>query len=202
VAGTSVRRLVALSVLVVSLALPASALAASVHVRVEGRTQTIYGPTAPTLTGANALDALESASLAGEFYYHVTKTSFGSYVDQVARYGGSASTGWVFKVNDVSPPVGADAVTLKDGDRVLWYYAEFGATGGPPTLTLRAAAGGCYTATAYDDTGKAVSVAGLTLRVGSKRTVAVKGGQACPGPHPGLLVRAVAPSAVRSNALR
>jgi len=24
-------------------------------------------------------------------------------------------------VNGVSPPVGADAVTLKDGDRVLWY---------------------------------------------------------------------------------
>jgi len=200
VARTSVQRLVAL--LVLSLVLPASALAAAVHVRVEGKTQTIYGPTEPTLAGTNALDALESASLAGEFYVHVTQTSFGPYADQVGRYGGSGSAGWVFKVNDASPPVGADAVQLKDGDRVLWYYAEFGATGGPPTLTLRAAKGGCYSATAYDDGGKGVALAGLSLRVGSKRTVAVTNGKACPGPHPGLLVRATAPTAVRSNALR
>ena len=59
---------------------------------------------------ANAQDALEQASLAGEFYYHVTATGFGPYVDQVGRYGGTASSGWVFKVNDASPPVGADKV--------------------------------------------------------------------------------------------
>ena len=83
-------------------------------------------------------------------------TSFGPYVDQVGRYGGSASSGWVFKVNDVSPPVGADKVQLNDGDPVLWYYADFGPTGGPPTLTVKAGAGkGCYTAHALDDDGKA-----------------------------------------------
>ena len=44
-----------------------------VHVRVEGKTRTIFGPTEPALSvNANALDALDSASLAGEFYYHVT----------------------------------------------------------------------------------------------------------------------------------
>src|SRR5215218_8596673 len=141
------------------------------------------------------------AALAGEFYYHVTTTGFGPYVDQVARYGGAASSGWVFKVNNGSPPVGADAVVLKDGDRVLWYYADFGPNGGPPTLFVKKAARGCYAVTAFDDNGKTTATPGVALRVGSKRTVAVKGGQACPGPHPGLLVRAVAPGAVRSNAL-
>src|SRR5436309_8110553 len=111
-------------VLIVVLVLPATALAATVKVRVEGKSQTLFGPTEVTVTASNALDALEEASILGELYYHVTTTSFGPYVDQVGRYGGSSSSGWVFKVNDASPPVGADKVTLKDGDRVLWYYAD------------------------------------------------------------------------------
>ena len=39
----------------------------------EGKTTTIFGATEPALTtGTNALAALDAASLAGEFYYHVT----------------------------------------------------------------------------------------------------------------------------------
>jgi hypothetical protein len=195
-------RTVALAALAALLVVPVAA-AASVHVRVEGKTQTLYGPTEPTLQGGNALQALDSASLAGELYYHVTTTSFGPYVDRVGLYGGTASSGWVFKVNGVSPPVGADQVQLKDGDIVLWYYADFGQTGGPPTLVLKKASGNsCYSVVAQDDTGKTVALAGVTLRIGSKRTASVTGGKACIGPHPGVLVRAVAPGAVRSNALR
>jgi hypothetical protein len=83
----------------------------------------------------------------------------------------------------------------------LWYYADFGPTGGPPTLFVKKAGRGCYAVVAFDDNHKTTATPGVVLRVGSKRTVAVKNGQACPGPHPGLLVRAVAPGAVRSNAL-
>ena len=126
------KRLVALIVL--SLVLPAVAIAANVHVRVEGKTRTIWGTTAPALTATTAKDALEQASIAGEFYYHIAGTSFGPYIDQIGRYAGDSSSGWVFKVNNVSPPVGADAVTLAEGDNVLWYYATFGPNGGPPTL--------------------------------------------------------------------
>ena len=193
-------RTLVLAVLAVLISVPA-ATAASVHVRVEGKTRTLFGPTEPTLQGGNALEAIESASLAGELYYHVTTTSFGPYVDQVGRYGGSASSGWVFKVNGVSPPVGADKVQLKDGDTVLWYYADFGPTGGPPTLLVKKAGANCYTVVAQDDNGKTVSQAGVVLHVGSKRTVKVTAGKACIGPHPGALVRATAPGAVRSNAL-
>ena len=198
------RLLVFLAVVVAALLVVPAAFALRVHVRVEGKTQTIYGSAEPTLeVKANALDALDSASVAGEFYYHVTTTSFGPYVDQVGLYGGDASSGWVFKVDDASPPVGADKVQLKDGDCVLWYYATFGATGGPPTLNVKAAAKkGCYTATAYDDSGKAVALAGVQWHVGSKKTVSAMYGAAfCPGKHTGLLIRATATGAVRSNAV-
>ena len=106
------------------LILPATALAATVHVRIEGKTKTLFAPQEATVTAGNALDALQQASLAGEFYYHITQSSFGNYVDQVGLYGGTADSGWVFKVNNVSPPVGADQVVLNDGDHVLWYYAD------------------------------------------------------------------------------
>jgi Domain of unknown function (DUF4430) len=197
------RRLVVLvAVLATALLVVPAALALRVHVRVEGRTQTIYGSVEPTLNvKANALDALDSASVAGEFYYHVTSTSFGPYVDQVGRYVAGGSNGWVFKVNGVSPPVGADAVTLKDGDRVLWYWATFGPKGGPPTLSLRAGPKrNCYRVLAQDDKGKTTPARGARLHVNG-RSVPASTGSACIGAHRGL-VTATLKGAVRSNAIR
>jgi hypothetical protein len=197
------RRLVVLfAVLVTALLVVPAALALRVHVRVEGKTQTIYGSAEPALTvQANALDALDSASAAGEFYYHVTITSFGPYIDQIGRYVAGATTGWVFKVNGVSPPVGADKVALKDGDRVLWYWATFGPTGGPPTLSLRAGPKrNCYRVLAQDDTGKTKPASGARLLVGG-RSVPARTGSACVGAHRGL-VTATLKGAVRSNAIR
>jgi uncharacterized protein DUF4430 len=190
--------------IVLCLALPGAALAATVKVRVEGKTRTLFGPTEVRVTAATPMEALEQASLIGELYYHLTTTSFGSYVDQVGRYGGDASSGWVFKVDDASPPVGADKVQLKDGDRVLWYFATFGPTGGPPTLRVQPAAKkGCYAATAYDDNGKPATLTRVTWHVGSKKAADAMGGAAfCPGKHRGLLIRATASGAVRSNAVK
>jgi hypothetical protein len=178
------------------------ALAVSVHVRVEGQTTTIYGSAEPLVTVAtNPLDALEAASLAGEFYYHVQDTAFGPYVDQIGRYKAAAETGWVFKVNGALPPVGADKVALKDGDRVLWYYAVFGITGvGPRTLELQRGSGACYRVVARGDDGKAAVPPGAVLHVDG-RSVRAPAGKGCVGRHKGL-VRATAPNTVRSNALR
>lgn len=190
-------------VFIILLVLPAVATAATVKVRVEGKTRTVFGPTEITVDAATPLEALEQASLAGEFYYHVTRTSFGPYIDQIGRYGASASSGWAFKVDDKSPPVGADQVQLANGDRVLWYYADFGATGGPPTLSLKATKQGCYTVHAFDDNGGTATVTGVQLHIGSRRTVdTTPDTAACPGPHPGLLVRATATGAIRSNAVK
>jgi len=191
----------ALAAILAALALLApAALGARVSVRVEGKTTTIFGASEPRFeAGANALDALEAASARGEFFYELKQLSFGPYVSRIGRYPADASSGWVFKVNGTSPPVGADKVTLKDGDRVLWYWATFGDAGGPKTLLLQRRAKGCYRVLAQDDAGKSTPAQGAALLVDGRR-VRTRGGSACPGVHKGL-VRATLAGAVRSNAL-
>jgi hypothetical protein len=177
-----------------------SALGVRASVRVEGRTTTIYGAAEPRLeAGANAMEALEVASARGEFFYELKQTSFGPYVSRIGRYPADSSSGWVFKVNGASPPVGADKVVLKDGDRVLWYWALFGPTGGPKTLVLQRRPKGCYRVMAQDDLGKITPAVGALLLVDGRR-VGTRGGSACPGAHRGL-VRATLAGAVRSNAV-
>ena len=193
------RPLVLVATFAVAGLLVPAALAATVHIRVEGKTQTIFGPGEPRAVGVNALDVLESASRAGEFYYHLTTASFGSYVDQVGSFPGVGDAGWLFKVNGVLPPVGADQVQLKDGDHVLWYYAQFGPTGGPPTLVLRRGAPGCYAATGQDDQGKEAVPSGTAIHVGTRTLPAPVGRVCLKQPHG--LVWATAPGAVRSNRL-
>ena len=193
------RRLVALSVLLV-LVLTPTALAANVKIRVEGKTQTIFGAAQPAVTADNALQALDLASTAGEFYYGTTTGDFGTYVSQIGKYAAAGTAGWVFKVNGVSPPVGADKVTLTDGDVVLWYYATFGPTGGPPTLELQRLPGNCYIVNSVTDAGTRTRAANATLVADGKR-VTTKAGRACIGRHVGV-VRATAPGAVRSNTVK
>ena len=162
-----------------ALVLVPSALAARVHVRVEGKTQTIFGTTEPTLNvTATALDSLEAASFAGEFYYHVTQTSFGPYVDQIGRYPASGSSGWIFKVNGIVPPVGADQVKLKDGDTVLWYWATFSGPAGPLTLEVETSiAHGkrCFYATGRNDAGRASRVRGVVFTLNGQRVSSASG---------------------------
>ena len=195
------RSLALLAVAGLALVLAAAALGATVTVRVEGKTRSIFGSVPVTVDASDPLAALELASTLGEFYVQVTQASFGQYVSQIGKYQGAGAAGWVFKVNGVSPPVGADQVTLKDGDQVLWYYATFSSAGGPPTLALKSAGGNCYTVTSVDDTGKATPAAGAQLHVDGRRALASAAGRACLGRHVGL-VRAYAVGAVRSNAVK
>ena len=194
------RSLVLAATLVAALFLTGVALAAQVTIRVEGKTQSIFGSKPVTIDATNALQALDIASTLGEFYYGITHSSFGDYVSQVGKYPGAGSAGWVFKVNGVSPPVGADQVQLKDGDSVLWYYATFGANGGPPTLDLKALPGNCYSVTSYDDAGKASPAAGAVIHVDGRRVKAADG-KGCVGKHKGL-VRAFSFGTVRSNSAK
>ena len=191
------RRLIVLSLLLAAFLTP-TALAATVKIRVEGKTQTIFGAAQPRVSAGNALQALDTASTAGEFHYALTSSSFGDYVSQIGKYAASGTAGWVFKVNGVSPPVGADKVVLKDGDVVLWYYATFGATGGPPTLDLQRLPRNCYRVDSLDDQGTRTPAATAVL-VSDGRRFRTRQGRACIGKHSGL-VRATAPGAVRSNA--
>ena len=186
---------------VLGLACSCVASAADVKIRVEGNNRTIFAPGERAVTANDALTALEGAAVLGEFYYHVTQTSFGPYVDQIGLFPSAGSAGWVYKVNGVSPPVGADQYVLHDGDHVLWYYALFGPAGGPPTLELRRVKDNCYRVFTVQDAGTRTAATGAVLHVGSKRTVATRSAAACVGRHRGLLVRATLEGAVRSNAL-
>ena len=168
------RRLcILVAVLVAALLVVPVAFALRVHVRVEGKTRTIYGSAEPSLqVGTNALDALESASVAGEFYYHVTATSFGPYVDQIGRYPAGGTSGWIFKVNGIVPPVGADQVTVKDGDTVLWYWATFSGAAGPLTLEVETSivkGKRCFFASGRNDAGRASRVRGVVYTLNSRR---------------------------------
>jgi hypothetical protein len=186
--------------LVLAVLLVPAALAVRVSVRVEGKTTTIFGALqTPFEAGANALQALDAASLRGEFYYHVKTASFGPYVDQIGRYPAEGTSGWVYKVNGVAPPVGADQAQLRNGDRVLWYWATFGQSGGPPTLLLIRRGRNCYRVVAENDAGVDRTATGAVLHVDGRR-VRTRSGRACVGGHKGL-VRATLTGAVRSNAL-
>ena len=91
---------------------------AIVHVLVEGKTQTIFVARPCAHSSQTHLEVLLRPHAPLSSTPTSTNTSFGPYVDQIGYYPGAGSTGWVFKVNGVSPPVGADQVQLKDGDRV------------------------------------------------------------------------------------
>jgi hypothetical protein len=173
------RSLVFLAALAVLLVVVPAALAVRVHVRVEGKTQTIFGATEPTLNvKANALDALDAGSLAGEFYYHVTQSSFGPYVDQIGRFPAAGSNGWVFKVNGIAPPIGADKVVLHDGDTVLWYYATFGGQAGPLTLEVETSlvrGKRCFFATGRNDAGSSSRVRGVVFTLNGRRVASANG---------------------------
>ena len=133
----------------------------------------------------------------------MTQASFGQYVSQIGKYPGAGAAGWVFKVNGaLAAGRRRPGRRSKDGDQVLWYYATFSDTGGPPTLSLKAASANCYVVTSFDDAGKTAPAAGAQLQVDGRRFKAI-------GRRPGLrragtsaLVRAFAVGAVRSNAVK
>lgn len=192
------RRSLVVAVLAALVAVPSALTTTFPHIRIEGREHTIFGPNDPRVAAGNALEALTKASNAGEFFVHVSDTPYGPYVDQIGLYASFGSSGWVYKVNGASPPVGADQYVLKPGDHVLWYWAFFGLNGGPKTLDLKRS-GGCYRVFEQDDQGKETPADGAVLHVDG-RAVMTKAGRACIGPHRGL-VKATLEHDVRSNAL-
>ena len=192
------RSLVCFGVLAVGLVLVASAVAARVHVRVEGKYATLAGRAEPlvtpttgtfsppdgpalTLPQPTALGALDRVTQLWEVYYRVQSTGFGPYVDRIGRRAAAGAAGWVYKVNGVSPPVGADQYVVRAGDRVLWYWADFSA-GSPKTLDLRRASTNCFRAWALDDNGVAVRAKDVFFKVdGGRRHVASASGRICLG---------------------
>lgn len=192
------RLLVVLGGALAAAALASPALGIDVKIRVEGKRVTIWGktdrlvepitgtfspPQGPNVTvaGSTPLGALERASRKGEFFYRVQGTSFGPYVDRIGRRAAAGSSGWVYKVNHASPPVGADQYKLEKGDKVLWYWATFGPSGGPKTLDLARAGRGCFRAFAYDDQGDRSRPKDVVFVRNGHRRIESESGRYCPG---------------------
>lgn len=55
--------------------------------------------------------------------YIIENSTYGLFVKSILGIENKNSDGWCFRVNDVQSSVGASKVNLKDGDKVLWYYA-------------------------------------------------------------------------------
>jgi hypothetical protein len=212
------RRLFAVVALALAIAalVPAAAMALSVHVRVEGPSATVFGAKEPLLTPFTGslpveggdpvmlsqptpLGALQSASAAGGFSYRLTAASFGPYVSAIAGHAAAGSSGWVYKVNGVVPPVGADVSVLKQGDRVLWYWATFGEAGGPPTLDLVRTGRRCFRVFSVNDEGKRTPAGRVVFRLDGRR-IASRSGRLCPVGRWSTL-RATKAGAIRSQVL-
>ena len=210
------RSLACFAVLAVGLVFVGSALAARVHVRVEGRYATLAGraeplvtpttgtfspPDGPELTLADptALGALHRVTQLWEVYYRVQSTDFGPYVDRIGRHAAGGAAGWVYKVNGVMPTVGADQYVVNRGDRVLWYWAEF-SSGSPKTLDLARPSTNCFRAWAVGDSGVRSRAENVVFRIDGRRHVASASGRICLG-RDWHKVRALKTGTIRSQVI-
>lgn len=51
-------------------------------------------------------------------------TVYVSGIDGLKEFDHGPSSGWMYKVNDTPPNIGAGAYRLKAGDQVIWYYVN------------------------------------------------------------------------------
>ena len=161
------------------LAIVGSASAAVVRVRVEGKSQTIFGADATARVGGyrsrrtRVRQRRPASSTTTSSRPASGRTSIRS-----AAIPPRGSSGWAFKVNGASPPVGADKVEVKDGDVVLWYWA----TSPMPAARRRSsspAPGTAATGSGPERRRQMPSPTSATLRVDARR-VAMDSGRACP----------------------
>ena len=105
---------------------------------------------------------------------------FGLIVCRIDAYKGFGNRAWLYKVNHVSPPVGADQRRVGRGDEVLWYFANFSTgrnTGDELALRgvpVAATPGERFEvqALAYDGNGDARPAADVRVRSAAEPTAA------------------------------
>ena len=113
-------------------------LTVTANIRIEGKDETVWtgdvtfsNSTVTTTDGTThylneptALGALDKADKLGEFGYVLTDYGWGLYVEEIAGEPPIGWDGWVYRVNYISPMVGAPDYTLADNDEVLWYFGK------------------------------------------------------------------------------
>ena len=56
---------------------------------------------------------------------YISKTgTYGEFVESIDGIEASAPDGWMFTINDKTPPVGVSTATVKDEDKILWFYGS------------------------------------------------------------------------------
>lgn len=188
-----------LAVLILALAIPASAAAAPrVDLLVVGKQRTLHGPRAVTAKPVTVKVGRRRCRVAATPLAALARTplkvgykDFGScgrkradagalYVRSVAGERERGAGGWVYKVDNRTPTVGAGDVSakLRRGARLLWFWCR---TGGdcqrnldvrPATKAVAPGGTLAVRVRAFDDDGRAVPGAGATVRMGSATAVA------------------------------
>jgi len=93
------------------------------HFRLEGSTSTICDT---QVAGTTALDLVKNAASTCGYTYTITQESYGPYLRAINNDQAQGMSGWLYFVDNISPPVGADTYILEEGDEVLFYYGEWG----------------------------------------------------------------------------
>ena len=181
---------IALLAFAVALSIAAPAFASSVKsvtIRVEGSSATLFtgvravrSTTIADSTGrkheiaANPLAALDLAARIGAFPYVVKESAWGLGVDSVngeLPVPADPYPGWMYRVNGVSLPVGANVATLAVGDEVLWYYGTWDASptvAQPSAKLVKVGRSLRVTAKQLDMQGVGSALSGATVHVGSR----------------------------------
>ncbi|HTI34040.1 MAG TPA: DUF4430 domain-containing protein, partial [Miltoncostaea sp.] len=178
-----------------------AALPLDTVIRVEGSSANLIPESAIPIEGDGTATVFDSqfqsvdvsrASAFWQLYRATSSTGLGlsftyfpafqsSLVEKIGADANAGTAGWQFRVDHVSPPVGADATTLKQGDQVLWYY---GAADGARELDVtpsadRVPAGTSFTVkvASYGADGAAAPGTGAVVKYGGATATAGADGQ-------------------------
>jgi hypothetical protein len=112
----------------------------TVDVRIEGQSQTIWSGTVTVndstiiddqdgehyLSQPTALGALDEAASEGEFPYAVQDTAYGLYLYSIDGEEAEGMSGWMYRVDYISPLDSVDQFILNDAHQeVLFYYGDW-----------------------------------------------------------------------------
>lgn len=95
----------------------------SFNLRIEGKNNNICEG---NFSGESALEIVQNAADKCNYTYEIENTAFGPYLKKIGDDLSEGTLGWLYFVNNISPAVGAGDYQLKKGDKILWFYGEWG----------------------------------------------------------------------------
>lgn len=97
----------------------------NISLQVEGVNEIIMSGSISLEQDTTVYDALKN--MASQKSISISSSGFGSAtyikgINGLKEFDYGPGSGWMYKVNGISPNYGAKAYKLKDGDNVVWYY--------------------------------------------------------------------------------